>query len=45
MERITKHLTRRFDDTEAGAFIGFDSSSDSDLSHDEVIIFITYTVN
>lgn len=36
MERMTKQLSRRSDDAEAGAFIGFDSSSDSDDSHEEV---------
>ncbi|XP_031828504.1 dnaJ homolog subfamily C member 16 l(3)80Fg isoform X1 [Nomia melanderi] len=35
MERMTKQLTRRADDAEAGAFIGFDSSNESDLSEDE----------
>ncbi|XP_076249530.1 dnaJ homolog subfamily C member 16 l(3)80Fg [Calliopsis andreniformis] len=35
MERMTKQLTRRADDAEAGAFIGFDSSNESDLSDDE----------
>lgn len=37
MERMTKQLTRRADDAEAGAFIGFDSSNESDLSEDEVL--------
>lgn len=35
MERMAKRLTQRTDDAEAGAFIGFDSSNDSDLSQDE----------
>ncbi|KAK2580353.1 hypothetical protein KPH14_001249 [Odynerus spinipes] len=35
MERITKQLSRRTDDAEAGAFIGFDSSNESDVSQDE----------
>ncbi|XP_076277209.1 dnaJ homolog subfamily C member 16 l(3)80Fg [Lasioglossum baleicum] len=35
MERMTKQLTRRVDDAEAGAFIGFNSSNESDLSEDE----------
>ncbi|XP_043250790.1 dnaJ homolog subfamily C member 16 [Colletes gigas] len=35
MERMTKQLTRRADDAEVGAFIGFDSSNESDLSEDE----------
>ncbi|CAL7950285.1 unnamed protein product [Xylocopa violacea] len=34
MERMTKQLTRT-DDAEAGAFIGFDSSNDSDVSEEE----------
>ncbi|XP_015511328.2 dnaJ homolog subfamily C member 16 [Neodiprion lecontei] len=35
MERMTKQLSLRSDDAEAGAFIGFDSSSDSDASYEE----------
>ncbi|KAI4484446.1 hypothetical protein M0802_013044, partial [Mischocyttarus mexicanus] len=35
MERITKHLSKRTDDAEAGAFIGFESSNESDISQDE----------
>lgn len=35
IEQMTKQLTRRSDDAEAGAFIGFDSSNESDLSQDE----------
>ncbi|XP_014481726.1 PREDICTED: dnaJ homolog subfamily C member 16 [Dinoponera quadriceps] len=35
IERITKQLTQRPEDAEAGAFIGFDSSNDSDMSQDE----------
>ncbi|XP_012282592.1 dnaJ homolog subfamily C member 16 [Orussus abietinus] len=35
IERLAKRLSRRSDDAEAGAFIGFDSSSDSELSQDE----------
>lgn len=35
MERITKQLSQRTDDAEAGAFIGFDSSNESDMSQDE----------
>lgn len=35
MEKMTKRLARP-EDAEAGAFIGFDSSSDSDISQDEV---------
>lgn len=37
IERITKQLSRRTDDAEAGAFIGFDSSNESDVSEEEVI--------
>lgn len=33
---MTKQLTRRTDDAEAGAFIGFDSSNESDVSEEEV---------
>lgn len=36
MERMTKRLSRRSDDPEAGAFIGFDSTSESEFSQDEV---------
>ncbi|KOC69315.1 DnaJ like protein subfamily C member 16 [Habropoda laboriosa] len=35
IERMTKQLTRRTDDAEAGAFIGFDSSNESDVSDEE----------
>ncbi|XP_066588233.1 dnaJ homolog subfamily C member 16 [Prorops nasuta] len=35
MERMAKQLSRRSEDAEAGAFIGFDSSSESELSHEE----------
>ncbi|KAL2744675.1 dnaJ subfamily C member 16 isoform X2 [Vespula maculifrons] len=35
MERITKQFSQRTDDAEAGAFIGFDSSNESDISQDE----------
>lgn len=35
LERMTKQLTQRPEDAEAGAFIGFDSS-ESDVSQDEV---------
>ena len=35
MERMTKRLAQP-QDAEAGAFIGFDSSSDSEISQDEV---------
>lgn len=35
MNRMTKRLARP-EDAEAGAFIGFDSSSDSEVSQDEV---------
>lgn len=38
MERITKQMSQRSDDAEAGAFIGFDDSSDSELSQDEVYL-------
>ena len=38
MERMTKQLSRRTDDEEAGAFIGFDSSSDSEISQNEVSV-------
>lgn len=44
MERMTKQLTRRSDDAEAGAFIGFDSSNESDLSEDEVQIIHISTI-
>lgn len=33
---MTKQLTRKTDDAEAGAFIGFDSSNESDVSEEEV---------
>lgn len=33
---MTKHLAQRPEDAEAGAFIGFDSSNESDISQDEV---------
>lgn len=33
---MTKQLTRRTDDAEAGAFIGFNSSNESDASEEEV---------
>lgn len=33
---MTKQLAQRPEDPEAGAFIGFDSSNESDLSQDEV---------
>lgn len=36
MEKMTKQLAQRPEDPEAGAFIGFDSSNESDLSQDEV---------
>ncbi|XP_057336763.1 dnaJ homolog subfamily C member 16 [Microplitis mediator] len=36
MERITKQMSQRSDDAEAGAFIGFDNSSDSEISQDEM---------
>lgn len=36
LERMTKQLTQKPEDAEAGAFIGFDSSNESDLSQDEV---------
>lgn len=36
MERITEQMSHRSEDAEAGAFIGFDNSSDSDISQDEV---------
>ncbi|XP_011637350.1 dnaJ homolog subfamily C member 16 [Pogonomyrmex barbatus] len=35
MEKMTKQLAQRPEDPEAGAFIGFDSSNESDLSQDE----------
>lgn len=35
IERIAKQLSRRTDDAEAGAFIGFDSSNESDVSEEE----------
>ncbi|XP_050581000.1 dnaJ homolog subfamily C member 16 [Bombus affinis] len=35
IERMTKQLTRRTDDAEAGAFIGFNSSNESDASEEE----------
>ncbi|EFN79950.1 dnaJ homolog subfamily C member 16 [Harpegnathos saltator] len=35
LERMTKQLAQRPEDAEAGAFIGFDSSNDSDMSQDE----------
>ncbi|XP_043787548.1 dnaJ homolog subfamily C member 16 [Apis laboriosa] len=35
IERMTKQLTRKTDDAEAGAFIGFDSSNESDVSEEE----------
>ena len=35
---MTKRLTRNPEDAEAGAFIGFDSSNESDSSEDQVII-------
>lgn len=44
MERMTKQLTRRTDDAEAGAFIGFDSSNESDLSEDEVQSIYTFYI-
>ncbi|KAF7992695.1 hypothetical protein HCN44_005039 [Aphidius gifuensis] len=37
MERITKHLSKYSDDAEAGAFIGFDSCSDSEISQEEEV--------
>lgn len=44
---MTKQLTRRTDDAEAGAFIGFDSSNESDVSEEEVwyfyVLFVCYT--
>ncbi|XP_044593084.1 dnaJ homolog subfamily C member 16 [Cotesia glomerata] len=36
MERITKQMSHRSEDAEAGAFIGFDNSSDSEMSQDEI---------
>lgn len=33
---MTKQLAQKPEDPEAGAFIGFDSSNESDLSQDEV---------
>ncbi|XP_015605119.1 dnaJ homolog subfamily C member 16 isoform X2 [Cephus cinctus] len=42
MERMTKRLSRRSEDAEAGAFIGFNSSSDSDTSQDEVESDVLY---
>lgn len=36
---MTKRLTRSSSDAEAGAFIGFDSSNESESSQDEVRIF------
>ncbi|XP_063974734.1 dnaJ homolog subfamily C member 16 [Diachasmimorpha longicaudata] len=42
MERMTKHFSRRNEDAEAGAFIGFDSSSDSDMSQDELDNSVLY---
>ena len=45
MERMTKQLTRRTDDAEAGAFIGFDSSNESDLSEDETGNNVLYQDN
>lgn len=45
MERMARRLSRKSDDAEAGAFIGFDSSSDSEGSQDEVsenCIYIYY---
>lgn len=46
MERMAKRLTQRTEDAEAGAFIGFDSSNESDLSQDEVrIFFILILIN
>lgn len=33
---MAKQLVQKPEDAEAGAFIGFDSSNDSDLSQDEV---------
>lgn len=33
---MTKQLVQKPEDPEAGAFIGFDSSNESDLSQDEV---------
>lgn len=33
---MTKRLAQTSEDPEAGAFIGFDSSNESDLSQDEV---------
>ncbi|XP_014209177.1 dnaJ homolog subfamily C member 16 [Copidosoma floridanum] len=41
MERMTKRLAQP-DDAEAGAFIGFDSSSDSEASHDDTHDDILY---
>ncbi|XP_029155802.1 dnaJ homolog subfamily C member 16 [Nylanderia fulva] len=35
IEKMTKQLAQTPEDPEAGAFIGFDSSNDSDLSQDE----------
>ena len=45
---MTKRLTRRSGDAEAGAFIGFDSSDDSEMSQEEVRIFYLiqkYSIN
>ncbi|XP_001603228.1 dnaJ homolog subfamily C member 16 [Nasonia vitripennis] len=41
MEKMTKRLARP-EDAEAGAFIGFDSSSDSDVSQDEMQSDVLY---
>ncbi|XP_043269682.1 dnaJ homolog subfamily C member 16 [Venturia canescens] len=42
MERMTKRLSRRSDDPEAGAFIGFDSTSESEFSQDEMESDVLY---
>lgn len=48
MEKMTKRLSQPVD-AEAGAFIGFEDSSDSELSQDEVnqfiIMIISFQVN
>lgn len=44
MEKMTKRLARP-EDAEAGAFIGFDSSSDSDVSPDEVSYINSFNCN
>lgn len=42
---MTKQLTRKTDDAEAGAFIGFDSSNESDVSEEEVWFLYDYWNN